>query len=203
MRYRGHTFASAPAPRRRRTRAAAWLACCLLLAPGSVAAEEGDKPALSDLTFERDQQGIYVTLKVTGAFSPPVRQVLQSGSPLTFRYTIKLRRKRPMWFAKTVLSCVIETRAELDLLSREYLLSRSVDGVEQKAHASREAAVAMAWMTELPRVKIAESEQIAGGETYELLAKAKVQDELLLFVIPWALETPWQRQSLIPTPSAR
>ncbi|MFN7972769.1 MAG: DUF4390 domain-containing protein [Acidobacteriota bacterium] len=175
----------------------------LSLGPGQAQAAGEGRLLVSDLSFDQDGEGIYVTMRIDGAFSPQVRDMLQSGVPLSFQYTIKVRKKRTLWFARTVVSRQIETRAKLDALSKEYTLETLAEGQLLDARASADSAAVMEHLSHLVRVKIAEPGDLEAGETYDLQAKAKVLDEFVLYVIPWAIETPWQSKVLLPTPAAR
>lgn len=172
----------------------------LLLAIPTLGAA-GDKLLLSDLTLDRDAEGLYVTMRVEGAFNPEVREVLHSGVPLSFQYSIRVRRKRPLWFDLTVLSRQIETQAKLDVLTREFTLAQTLDGEVLEVKTTRDPAVAMEYMTHLKRLRIGSEAILESDGAYDLLAKAKVLDEFVLYVIPWPIETPWQRRNLLATPS--
>lgn len=182
----------------------AWVpvAALSLLLLGFLGSENAaDSLVLTDLTFDRDDEGVYVTMELQGAFTSEVREMLHSGVPLSFEYAIRLRRKRPFWFDKTVLARNIVVNAKLDVLTKEYALSRSMDGSVLEAQASDDATYVMSYLSRLERVKIADPVMLQSDATYDLFAKAKVLDEFVLYVIPWAIETPWQRQSLLEQPN--
>lgn len=157
--------------------------------------------SISQLSLERDRDGIYVTMEIEGAFGPKVREALRSGVPLSFEYLVRIRERRPMWFDRTVVSRTLEVRAKLDPLSGEYMLGRSLDGQSLDARTTRELEVAQAYLSRQERLRIEGPDLLVAGATYDVLAKAKVLDEFVLYVIPWAVGTPWERQTFLPTPT--
>lgn len=173
-----------------------------LVAALAKASDEAETPPLSisALSLERDREGIYVTMELRGAFGPKVREVLRSGVPLSFEYIVKLRERRSLWFDRTVVSRSLEVRAKLDPLSGEYMLARSLDGEVLDARATRDLEVAQAYLCKQEHLRIEGPDVLDAGATYDVLAKAKVLDEFVLYVIPWAVGTPWESQTFLPTP---
>ena len=164
--------------------------------PAAGAADEPVEPTLQNVELDRDDEGIYVSLRVQDGLTPAVREQLRAGVPVAFQYTVKVCRHRRLWFPETVVSRHVETRAKLDVLSREYHLSRSMDGHVLDARDTQNATDAVDHLSRLARVKIAPETVLDRTLPYQFLARAKVQDAFVLYVIPWAVETPWYRQTL-------
>lgn len=167
-----------------------------LASQSDTAAVGAEKLELYDVRIERDRDGIYASMRVRGAYSAALRDMLQSGVPVSFRYTIHVSQPRAWWLDRRIMKKQIETRAKLDVLSREYRLSRSMDGLVLEARSTTDGADVMDHLSRLARVKIAGPDRLEPSIPHLVRARAKVGDEFVLYVVPAAIQTAWVLQLL-------
>src|ERR1700730_838018 len=98
--------------------------CFVVLAVAGLWASGG----VTDITvtpITRDGQ-VVVSFEMTDAFTPEVRDAIQSGLSTTFSYYVELRRAGLI--NRTLALVTISATVRFDNLTRRYQMSRTVDG---------------------------------------------------------------------------
>jgi hypothetical protein len=147
----------------------------------------------------RSEGGAFVSdLRLTGAFIGEVKDRIDSGLEVTFKYTLELMRKKVWWFDRRIARREVVTRVVRDTLAGRYILSRDIDGEEVARTSTEDPEAVRRWLATLeavPLLPVAELEREEGDEESRLLlrARAKVRDDFILLFIPWDFETGWER----------
>ena len=190
------------------SRRGAWLprslfllgALAALAAPPPVLAA-GD-PRLADLRVAVVDDSYLVDFTLVGGFDEEVQEQIDAGLPVTFRYRVEILRKRALW-DNTLLAQELDVTVDYDSLTKQYRLSRTVDGELVDSMVSEKPEEMQRWMTEvrawkldpLPEDKAAEGQRI-------LRARGRMSPGFVLFFFPYTTGTGWARVPLPPIPPA-
>src|SRR5438067_13865502 len=85
-----------------------------------------DAPDITVTPIARDGQ-VVVSFDMSDAFTPDVRDAIQSGLSTTFSYDVEVRRGGGL-FDRMVASLTISATVRFDNLTRRYQMSRTVHG---------------------------------------------------------------------------
>ena len=113
------------------------LVCVVLLAARVLCAAD-PAPDITVTPIARDGQ-VVVSFDMADAFTPEVRDAIQSGLSTTFSYDVELRRGGGL-FDRTVTSLTISATVRFDNLTRRYQMSRTVDGRVEDARPTEDQA---------------------------------------------------------------
>jgi hypothetical protein len=110
---------------------------------------------------------LLVTIAAAGAFDADARTILASGLPLTFTYTLELRRPSTMWFDQTVITVSLSASAKYDALTRTYQVSQSRDGQVVRSKTIEQDADVRTWLTTFENLALAPAAPLVpNGEYY-------------------------------------
>lgn len=203
-----------PAPRPGRTLppgslglALATLAIAGWAASPSMALPEEAQPEgalIRDLAVENGPHDLFVSFALQGAFTPEIREQLESGLPVTFNHYVEVLHRRPAWFDRTRIERVVSTTATYDTLTRQYRLTRRVNGELVETTLSDKGDEMEQFMTRVDRLRICDPADLAGDRSLYLRVKSRVQKRFVFFFIPWNFETSWARiRFAVPGPAAQ
>lgn len=186
----------APGGRRRPRLPVALLA--LLCATTLLPAREGDDPRILDLQAVESDGSWTVSLQVENAFSEKVDDELRSGLPVTFRYIVEIYRKKG-WIRSRVVTRELEVTADFDSLTRQYRLTRELDGDVVASSATEKEEEMRRWMTRVDGLDMgALPSDLPEGPLF-VRAKCRLSSGFVVFFFPYSQETGWER---IPLPVA-
>ncbi len=172
------------------------LTVCLI--SGLSAAPALGSPAITHLTADRNG-GIYqASCRLEGALTPDVEEEISAGLPTSIEYRLNLYRRRTAFFDQLVLKRRIECTARYDTLTKQYTLTRRLDGELQDTRVTDDAAVMRGFMTELHGAPLVKADDLHPGEEYYLKAKSNLGLVWRFYLIPWPKETDWVRAEIAP-----
>jgi len=188
--------------------AAAALCAAFLAAPGaSRAAIESNPPdgaEIGDLRVENTPHDLLASFTLRGGFSPDILEQIESGLPVTFNHYVEINKRRPLWFDSTIVKKIISASVTYDTLTRQFRLSRSVNGEVVATDVSDKRAEMQRFMTSVDRLRLCDPSDLPSDEPLYLRVKSRVQKRFVLFFIPWDFETSWARVGLeLPPPASR
>ena len=140
-------------------------------------------PDISVTPITRDGQ-VIVSFDMTDAFTPEVRDAIQSGLPTTFSYDVEVRRGGGL-FDRTVASMTISATVRFDNLTRRYQMSRTVDGRVEDARPTEDQAAVRAWMTHFDRVPLLATASLEANGEYSIRVRAHTRPHNTWFFWPW------------------
>jgi hypothetical protein len=170
---------SAPAPTRAATGAIALAA----------------RATVVSLRTDASDHEVFASFVVRGAFDDDVRERLAAGLPLEFVHHVEVARRRVLWFDKVVVRKTITTSVTYDTLTRQYSLSKKVNDEVAETSVAMHEAEAERWMTQIERVRLADSAQIGSesdGQLY-LRVRSVLRKRFVLLFVPWDVETGWEK----------
>jgi hypothetical protein len=188
----------------RTTAAAAALLVLAGAAAAAAAAAEENPPEgaeIRNLEVENSQHDLLVSFDLTGAFSPEVEDQIESGLPVTFNHYVEVLNRRAAWFDDTLVRKVVSTSVAYDTLTRQYRLTRAVDGETVETAVSEMRPEMERFMTRVERLRMCDPADLPGEKALHLRVKSRVRKRFVFFFIPWDFETSWARVRLsLPRP---
>ena len=169
------------------------LAGLLLAAAGpSVAAEDA---RLAELQASLIDDAWITSFRLEHAFGEKIEDQLRSGLPVTFRYQVEVYRKRG-WLRSRLLLRKLEVTVEFDSLTRQYRLTRELDGEVVESSATEKEDEMRRWMTEVRDLRLGSVSGEAGEGPIVLRAKCRLSSGFMVFFFPVHQETGWERVRL-------
>jgi len=166
------------------------LACLLLAFWAGTSPVRAQEPVPSagihDLKASFKQDVLKVSYTVEGAFTPAVQERLVSASTIRFVHRIRVLHRRPLFFGGRVLAeRNIETSVRYDNLTRQYALTKIVDGAPVESTTTESEQEMRRFMTEIEDFDVAGAAQLAGEERVTLQVRAEYEETWLLFLFPY------------------
>jgi len=155
-------------------------------------------PALTHLTAERDGDSYQASCRLEGGLTPEVEEEIAAGLSTTIEYRLHVYRRRPAFFDQLLLKKRIECTVRYDTLTHQYTLTRRVDGDLQETRVTDDPEAMREFMTALRGVPLIKSVVLKPGEEYYLKAKSNLGLVWRFYVIPWPMDTNWERVPLLP-----
>jgi hypothetical protein len=155
-------------------------------------------PVLTHLAAERDGDGYQASCRLEGALTPEVEEEIAAGLSTTIEYRLHVYKRRPAFFDQAVLKRRIECTVRYDTLTQQYTLTRRVDGDLQETRVTDDAGAMREFMTALHGVALLKSEALQPGEEYYLKAKSSLGLVWRFYLIPWPMDTGWERVPIGP-----
>jgi hypothetical protein len=149
---------------------------------GVVRAADAPAPDITVTPIARDGQ-VVVSFEMIDAFTPEVRDAIQSGLSTTFSYDLDLRRAG--LFDRTVASVTIRATVRFDNLTRRYQMSRMVDGRLEDARPTEDPTDVRAWMTRFERVPLLATAALETNGEYSVHVRAHTRPHNAWFFWPW------------------
>jgi hypothetical protein len=153
---------------------------------------------LSGLHVDVTDHDLYVSYTVDGAFTPEVREAIESGLPVTFRHDVELVRRRALWFDRTLVRKAVTTTVTYNTLTHQYSLARAINDEVTETKVAINETDMMRWMTRLERIRVADPSalEVEPDDVLYLRAKSLVQRRFILFFIPSSTGTDWVKIGL-------
>lgn len=205
-RWEGNETRKAAASVRVALAAAMAAAVAVLAAPVLAGIEEAppEGAEIRDLRVENTAHELLASFALRGGFSPEILEQIESGLPVTFNHYVEINKRRPLWFDSTMVKKVISASVTYDTLTRQFRLSRSVNGEVMETDVSDKRAEMERFMTSVDRLRLCDPSDLPSDQPLYLRVKSRVQKRFVLFFIPWDFETSWARVGLsLPPPTAR
>lgn len=184
------------------------LASTLLVAPGAppplelrrgsseAVPGEGDPPSLARAAGAPAIAGIKVTPLVTeghvtasfaapGAFTDDSREVVKSGVPLTFTYSVELRRPSTIWWDRTIGAATVAASVKFDNLTAIYQVTKQQDGRVTWSKSTPKEDDMRAWITVFDAVPLQVSEALEPNADYYVRVRLDAHPHLRFSLWPW------------------
>jgi hypothetical protein len=161
-------------------------------------------PGLFDLRAERATGSVVVSLQLKDAIDAARLEEIETGIESTVRYRVRLLRRRSGLLADEELADVeIEACVRRDALSRQYTLTRRLDGDTVEKRMTADPEEMRRFLTVLDHVPIASADLVAAAGEYEVRARGDLGLVWRFYMIPWPSTTGWVRVPLPPEEKER
>jgi len=144
----------------------------------------------------RQDGGVSVQFHLYRAFRADVRDKIQSGGEVSFNYYIRLYRVRVLYPDYLHGQRQIRTSVRYDRLTREYHLARFVDGEPDGELITARDDEMRRWMTNVNTSAFLDFTPKSHREYY-IKAKAVVQSDYAMAIVPWDFDTVWRKKELL------
>jgi hypothetical protein len=109
---------------------------------------------------------VFASFSAPAAFTADAREVVESGLPLTFTFTVELRRASPVWFDHTLSALTLAASVKYDNLTRVYQVSKLQEGrVTWSDHTDEEDKMRV-WVTVFDGVSLDPTEALEPNADY-------------------------------------
>jgi len=160
-------------------------------------------PALDRLHAERSGGSVVVSLQIREALDPPRLEEIETGIESIVRYRIRLLRRRSGLMDEELADVEVEACVRRDALSRQYTLTRRVDGDTVEKRMTADPEEMKRFLTTLDRVPVAPADLLLPGREYEIRARGDLGLVWRFYLIPWPSSTGWEHAPVAPEESVR
>jgi len=173
------------------------LVCCLLTLFFSAVGEASDE-RIANLVIQITNTDILASANLIRGFSRTTEEDIQNGIPKDLFYYLLLKRRQPLWFDEEMISKTIKYTVKYDLLKKQYLVTRRINGTIQQEVLEDFMAMKRLIST-INNVKIADVHVLNDKDTYYISVKAEMKatklplylDYFLFFIPILEVDTPW------------
>jgi hypothetical protein len=141
--------------------------------------------------------GYVTSFRVEDAFGDETRDEIASGLPVTFRYFLEVRRRG--WFRTPIAEHEVAVTVELDTLTRQYHLTRYLDGQVTASLATDKPDEMQRWMSAVADLRLGPLPEArrAAGPLF-LRVKCRLGAGFVGIFFPRYIETEWEWVPLPP-----
>jgi hypothetical protein len=158
----------------------------------AIAAPAADETLqIRDLEVVVDGDVYVASARLPDGLTPERIEAIDAGLETAIAYRLNLYRERTGLPNQTVTRQRIECTVRHDALTRQYTLTRRIDGELQETKVTSDEAQMREFMTELRRVPVATVDELRAGEAYYLRARSDLGLVWRFYLIPWRERTPW------------
>ena len=156
-------------------------------------------PWIADYSLGFSGNDIVVSYSVKGALDrPDMKEAILSTRPVTLTFYAQVIKHRALWKDKVIAEKVVKHIVRYDTLTKQYKVQTLLDDVlsEERSLASWDEMVGyMVSIADLKVVSVADLEP--SENSYTVRVKVHVLSNLVLWIIPWSVETPWVEKKLV------
>lgn len=161
-------------------------------------------PSIVDLAISIQGDDYVARARLADALSPQTLEEIEAGIETTLRYRFILSRHRSGLPDEQVARRLVECSVQRDALSRQYTLTRRVDGELAEKRVTTDPKEVNAFLTTVPAVTVARISEVPPDDgTLYLRARGELGLVWRFYLIPWRQNTDWTRVDVAPKESGR
>ena len=173
----------------------------LLILAATASAPMGP-PALTELAVTRQGSDYFAACRLVDGLSLGMLEEIEAGIETTLNYRLQLYRRRPGLPDQPLVRRVVECGVHHDALTRQYTLTRRLDGELVETHVTSRPEEMRAFLTTLHGIPVARAAELTAGAEYYLRARCDLGLVWRFYLIPWRLNTDWVRAAVPPEEEA-
>ncbi len=158
---------------------------------------QATKASLQNIVLDSKNENLTLSFKLEGAFSEQMKEVILSGTSITFTFFVVLREIKDFWVDKKIVDIKIDHMLKYNVLKKEFVIKRSWQIDEVLITDS--FAEAQNLMAAISSLKILPFNWLENGNRYEITIKAELSKAnlplnlrpVMFFSPPWGFETDW------------
>ncbi len=163
---------------------------CLLAGGILVAALPGTIQGIQVVPLAREGR-VMVSFHLSDGFSDDVKDAIHSGMTTTFAYDVAIKRGAAFWFDRTVAAANLSASVKYDTLTRQFSVTRALDGRMEGAESTENEAVVRDRLTKFERLPLFSSAGLEPNAEYYLRVRAHTTPRT-----SWALWPLWDRREI-------
>lgn len=157
------------------------------------------EPALVDLSTRYQGENLIASVHLVDGLTPERLEEIESGIETVLEYRIQVTRRRVGLPDEVLVRRRIECLVRRDALSRQYTLTRRIDGELVERRVATDADGMRSFLTRLDDLPLARSVELPAGVDLEIRARCDLGLQWRFYLIPWRMTTGWARA---PVPAA-
>lgn len=139
------------------------------------------------------RDGLMVSFRMTDAFPDDIERAVASGLPVSFRFTVQLKKVRTAWPNRKVATRLIRTTVTYDNLTERYKLSREIDGEIDATEVVNDPEEMRRFMITIESLELFDVSLLEPNGEYYLRVKGVIKDRNLFLFIPWDIGSGWKK----------
>jgi hypothetical protein len=155
------------------------------------------KASLQDIVLDSKNENLTLIFKLEDAFSEEMKEVILSGTPITFTFFVVLRETKDYWLDNKIVNIKIDHMLKYNVLKKEFVIKRSWEIDEVLITDSFVEAQNL--MAAISSLKILPFNWLEKGNRYQIAIKAELSKAnlplnlrpVMFFSPPWGFETDW------------
>ena len=155
------------------------------------------KASLQDIVLDSKNKNLTLSFTLEHAFSEEMKEVILSGTPITFTFSVELREIKDFWIDKKIVDIKIDHMLKYNALKKEFVIKRS--GEIDEVLVTKSFVEAQSLMSTIRSLKILPFNWLENGNRYQIATKAELSKANLPFDLrtamffspPWGFETDW------------
>lgn len=152
--------------------------CLMLAAAVLVAADVRVTPLVAE-------GQVYASFSAMEAYTPEVREAVQSGLPTTLTFYVDLRQSALIFWDRTIASVTAAAAVKFDPLRGVFQVSKMTDGqVAWSGTTDREDDVRK-WSTEFERIRLTAGDVLEANGEYYVRVRVRATPRRTFFLWPW------------------
>ena len=150
--------------------------------------------------MEFREGGYHASFSLDEAFNQTILDTIDSGLPLTFEYRVEVFKRRVVWMDQVLIRKSVHMTVDFDSLTRQYHLTREIDGQVVNSSVAEKPEEMRRWMTVLPDLDLGSLPDSTKEEVEaQLRVKCRLTSRFVFFFFPKALATKWAKVPLPPS----
>jgi hypothetical protein len=171
------------------------IAVCILTFGCNLA--QATKASLQTIVLDSKNENLILCFKLEGVFSEQMKEVILSGTSITFTYLVELREIKVFWMDKKIVDIKIDHMLKYDVLKKEFVIKRSWEIDE--VLITKSFVEAQNLMAAIRSLRILPFSWLENGNRYQIAIKAELSKanlpfdlrSVMFFSPPWGFETDW------------
>ena len=131
---------------------------------------------------------VTASLAAPEAFTDDNREIIKSGVPLTFTYSVELRRPSTIWLDRTLGASTVAAKVKFDNLTARYQVTKEQDGRATWSQSTPKEEEMRAWVTAFDAVPIQVSEALEPNADYYVRVRLDVHPHVRFSLWPFGRE---------------
>lgn len=128
---------------------------------------------------------VRVSFTMTEAFSEEVERAIQSGLPVSFNYTVELKKVRTLWLNQRLATRSLRTTVSYDNLGQRYTVSLELDDQILATQVLADPEAMRRFMTRFENLELFPTSLLEANGEYYLRMKGVIRERNFLMIIPW------------------
>jgi len=158
---------------------------------------QASKASLQNIVLDSKNENLTLSFKLEDAFSEEMKEVILSGTSVTFTFFVVLREIKDFWVDKKIVDIKIDHMLKYNVLKKEFVIKRSWQIDEVLITGS--FVEAQNFMTAISSLKILPFNWLENGNRYQIAIKAELSKanlplnlrSVMFLSPPWGFETDW------------
>jgi len=158
---------------------------------------QATKASLQNIVLDSKNENLTLCFELEDAFSEQMKEVILSGTSITFTFFVVLREIKDFWVDKKIIDVKIDHMMKYNVLKKEFVIKRSWEIDEVLITDSFVEAQNL--MTAISSLKILPFSWLENGNRYQIAIKAELSKAnlplnlrpVMFFSPPWGFETDW------------